>query len=151
MIPIHRLISEHFNQEEIDLLCVQVKVDPDDLPSGGKSSRAQYLFDKMRRLHQTDIFLAAVKRERPFLDLNPYLFYVLADNFYDEDRLGELFEEFGYDVVTFGGRGYRALGSRAWIEEKSQQLQDHLMENGRVELLLAAIQQQNQQVDLSFL
>ena len=62
---IHQLLVQHYNAEELRSLCFRLGVDYDDLPPGGRESKARELITYLNRRGRLPELKAAVKADRP--------------------------------------------------------------------------------------
>jgi len=147
-MELYEAISEEFSKAQLEELCPKLKVRYDDLPGSTLTLKALNLQEHMRKLHQTNKLLLALRNERPGMDLNPYLHLVIAELYSSEEALTQLFKQFGFQIMGFGGAETLSRGSLEWRKDKVEKLQAYMEENGRSAELLQALQQKG--ADLSF-
>ena len=64
---LHRVLVEHFNEEELRTLCFHLSVEYDDLAGRGRSDKARELVKHLARRGQIPALLETIKRQRPDL------------------------------------------------------------------------------------
>ena len=146
--PLYRLMAESFDLEEFYTLCFELSLDYEDLAGQTKSSKALELQRTMMRTGRVSELLAALTRVRPYLNLRPYLFMILVENYRSDQDVERLFRGFGLPVRDFPEPERFAWGSEAWREEKLKGLQQWVVENGRLPELVQRVQAKG--ADLSF-
>lgn len=62
---LHKLLINHFNMEELELLCFDLNVETDDLPSNGRANKAMDLVKQMARQDKLPFLLETLQRHRP--------------------------------------------------------------------------------------
>ncbi|MCA9954733.1 MAG: hypothetical protein KC434_08440, partial [Anaerolineales bacterium] len=62
---IHQLLMQHYNAEELRSLCFRLGVEYDDLPPGGRESKARELTTYLNRRGRLAELQTAVQAERP--------------------------------------------------------------------------------------
>lgn len=68
------LINDNFNYDELTLLCQSLGVDIEELSGGfNRKRKAMELQEYMRRRNRTGELLQEINRERPHLDLRPFV------------------------------------------------------------------------------
>ncbi len=65
---LRRILVRFFDEEELQDLTFDLKVDYESLPAQGKAGKARELVELAERVGQLDILEAAIRRERPSLD-----------------------------------------------------------------------------------
>lgn len=150
MSALYELIYENFTKDEIELLCRKLKVDYDEVARNSRKITAMNLQDLLRRRSETSLLLSELREQKPQFDYKPFLYHVIAEVFYTEEKMVQLLERFGFAARDFGGPEHLPWGSQPWREEKAETLQAKLEEDGRICDLLAAIRRAGQTVDLSF-
>ncbi len=65
---LRRLLSKRFNQEEMQNLCQDLRVDYDDLPGEGKIAKIRELIAHLERRNRLDDLITCVKVNRPDLE-----------------------------------------------------------------------------------
>ncbi|MCB8944587.1 MAG: SH3 domain-containing protein [Ardenticatenaceae bacterium] len=146
--PLHRMIEESFSLDEFEDLCFELGLEYENLSGRTRSAKAIALQQTMMRVGRITDLLAAVSGVRPHLNLRPYLFMILAENYRSDQDMERLFSRFGLPVRDFPEREKLAWGSEGWREEKLKGLQQWVVENSRIDELLQSVQAKG--VDLSF-
>jgi hypothetical protein len=67
-VDLRRVLTRLFDEEELETLCFDLRVDYESLPAQGKAAKARELVKLCERLGQMAILEAAIRRERPSLD-----------------------------------------------------------------------------------
>ena len=147
-MSLHETIAENYTKAQIEELCTKLKVRYDDLGGSTITLQAINLQEHMRKFHRTNELLLALRDGRPGIDLNPYLYLVLSELYGSEAALTQLFQQFGFQIINFGGPEIHSRGSLEWRKDKAEKLQKHMEENGRVPELLNVLQQKG--ADVSF-
>ena len=65
---LHRLLTAHFDAEELRTLCFDLLIDYDDLRGEGKASKARELVTYLERRGRIDDLVAIVNQLRPHVD-----------------------------------------------------------------------------------
>lgn len=68
-VDLRRILTLLFDEEELRTLCFDLNVDYDSLRGEGKAAKARELVALTERLGQLELLEAAVRRERPDLDI----------------------------------------------------------------------------------
>ncbi|MCI0393650.1 MAG: CHAT domain-containing protein [Chloroflexi bacterium] len=139
MEQFYRLIAQHFGEEEIKELAHDLGV---YVSLGNPSVMARQLFEDARRRLRLDTLYQKVSGRRPGLDLQPYLYELIAASF-SEAEMATLCRSLGVDKLNLGLDADGLLGwdyddfikrNKAWT------LQEQMRQAGRWEELLAELQ-----------
>jgi hypothetical protein len=147
---LYQLIAENFELDELKPLCRQLHVDYDDLSGSTKTLKVLSLQDYFSNRVQIHDLLAEVHRQRQRLNLKPYLYLVIAEQFAGETEMVQLLKHFGIEPRNFGGQEKFAWGSEPWRLQKAEALQKELEGKGQVDQLLQQLKQRNESLDLAF-
>ncbi|MCB8944586.1 MAG: hypothetical protein H6658_12620 [Ardenticatenaceae bacterium] len=145
---LHEQIKSAFNSEELSQFCFLLGVAYEDVGGGTLAAKVLACQQMMGRLGRMNELLVALKGERPYLDLRPYLFHVILEKYNSEKAITQLLQAFALPVRDFPEPEKFAWGSEAWREQKAVGLQAWAEENGRLPQLLDLLQAQK--ADLSF-
>ena len=58
-------LIQHFNAEELRMLCFNMDIEHEDLPPGGRSSKARSLIEYSQRHHRFNVLATAIREARP--------------------------------------------------------------------------------------
>ncbi|MCA9957904.1 MAG: CHAT domain-containing protein [Anaerolineales bacterium] len=136
-------LAQNFSNDELADVCFELGVEVEDLPSE-RRSRARELILLSGRLGRTDRLLDWLQRFRPNLQLYPYLFMIIKENF-DVNGIMALCQRLQFNCQALRLSAIELgsdLSSNDFLKEEGVwRLQDHAMENGRFADLIAAIEQ----------
>lgn len=67
-VDLRRILTRLFDEEELETLCFDLRVDYESLPAQGKAGKARELVRLCERMGQMAVLEGAIRRERPSLD-----------------------------------------------------------------------------------
>lgn len=151
-IALRKVIANRFSLEQIEDLCRELGVDHEELGASTKSGKAGALVSHVRRqFGGTDGLMAALVQFLPDLDLQPYLYVLIAENFASGDEMRALCESLGLDckrllLDDLGLYNYTSVAN--YLTQQALVLQGEMEELDRVGELVVALDKVNPHLNL---
>jgi hypothetical protein len=149
---LHRVMAERFSLDQIADLCTELGVDFENLGGTGKSGKAREMVGSVRRKYGgTDGLIATLADYLPDLDLQPYLYLLIQENFSSGDEMKALCESYELDckrllLDELGLFNYSSLPN--YLSQQALVLQKQLESLNRVGELVLALRNKNPLLNL---
>jgi len=137
-IPLHQFIADRFSFEELAVLCYDLGTNIDNLPGSTMARKSLELVTQMSRYLRTDRLLAEIALSRPDLDVQPYLYLLVSENF-NGAELAELCQKLELDCDELGLGPQGTVGvdyDRYMKDKKAMDLQDAALQEGKFDQLV---------------
>lgn len=155
MPQLYELIDQNYNTMDLQVLCVELGIDFDNLSGSIKKLKSLSLQEAMGNQGRTSDLLVALNKSPAISpELSNFLYLVIADVFPTESAMTGLLQGFSITPRNFGGPEKFSWGSEPWRLQKAEALQLYMQDNNQVPELLKAIEsasiKRNMAIDLSF-